>query len=182
MVISWKICASLISVCSMSRLWPLIGLSRLIRRCNSSSRKSVRCRTGLGISSLSTVSCWRNFLIMYPRKKKYKLALWKQNATPEKPSPQRQIRLDYVRLLPQWKSEHPVCDYPGCTSRHVDAHHTHGKSGTLLIYWPWIIPLCFPHHRFSHDRIEEARAIIGKSGLPLICAKGEWNQKPRNDL
>lgn len=76
---------------------------------------------------------------------------------------------EYTKVRKAYLEEHPFCVM--CGREATEVHHSAGKVGALLTHTPLFFALCFHHHRWVHDNIEEAR------GMGLICSKGDWNKQ-----
>jgi hypothetical protein len=55
--------------------------------------------------------------------------------------------------------EHPFCEWPGCSKRSVDAHHTEGKEGERLLDATKLKALCRKHHNWCKEKPELAEKV-----------------------
>tara|TARA_R110000868_G_scaffold245626_4_gene502186 strand:+ start:1202 stop:1564 length:363 start_codon:yes stop_codon:yes gene_type:complete len=58
-----------------------------------------------------------------------------------------------------------------CGGKAVECHHSHGRSGKLLLHEPFWIPLCSKCHFWVTNHTADAR-VIG-----LVCDMGKWNDQ-----
>ncbi len=83
---------------------------------------------------------------------------------------QKRRLADYARAKIEWNKVERRCEYPGCYRvAEKQPHHKFGRGGKLLCAVETWIGLCFSHHRYVHDNIEESRK------MGLMCEKGKWN-------
>lgn len=72
-------------------------------------------------------------------------------------------RSQQYKLWPQIRdsflSKHPFCEWPGCTKRAVDAHHTEGKDGEKLLDEEKLKALCRRHHNWCKEKPELAEKV-----------------------
>ena len=59
----------------------------------------------------------------------------------------------------EYFEEHPICEYPGCTSMEITLHHGAGKVGELLFNKMYFKSLCLFHHRQVEGNPEYAKSI-----------------------
>jgi len=69
----------------------------------------------------------------------------------------------YRRLRDKYFEEHPVCEYPGCTSRDITLHHQRGRVGSFLTDKRYFKSLCWKHHEF----VEQNPDVAKRLGLSL---------------
>ena len=87
-------------------------------------------------------------------------------------------RMDLYRPMRNaFLAEHTTCecawhDTGHCTNRSDDVHHTHGRTGNLLYYFPWWKAVC----RKCHERIRVTTDAARAAGL--LPPRGEWNEQP----
>ena len=75
-----------------------------------------------------------------------------------KQSDKEKKRLEKYRILrDQYLKEHPVCEFPGCSSQEVECHHAEGRAGDSL--FGEFRALCRKHHQYVEANPEEARAL-----------------------
>ncbi len=65
--------------------------------------------------------------------------------------------------------------YPNLRS--IEPHHSRGRLGMLLHDQRFWIPVSRLGHNLIHDNPDKARAMTW-NGIPLLCAKGDWNRQP----
>ena len=63
----------------------------------------------------------------------------------------------YFRMREEYFSEHPVCEFPGCSSKDIQLHHKSGRIGENL--FKDFCSLCFIHHRWVEDNPEQAKLL-----------------------
>jgi hypothetical protein len=65
--------------------------------------------------------------------------------------------------------EHPVCEYPGCTSRKITLHHAAGRCGSFLTDKRFFKSLCITHHNWVEANPIEAQKLgLSKKRLDKI--------------
>lgn len=69
----------------------------------------------------------------------------------------------YRRRRDKYFEEHPVCEFPECTSKNITLHHMKGRIGAFLADKRYFKSLCAKHHRY----VEENPAEAFKLGLSL---------------
>jgi len=62
----------------------------------------------------------------------------------------------YRVLRDQYLKDHPVCQFPNCTSTELDLHHLAGRCGSLLTDVRNFCGLCRTHHIWVGDNHSEA--------------------------
>lgn len=65
----------------------------------------------------------------------------------------------YRKTRDGYFKEHPVCEYPGCTSTNIQLHHGAGRIGTFLTDKRYFKSLCDTHHRFVEINPLEAKRL-----------------------
>lgn len=65
----------------------------------------------------------------------------------------------YRRARDAYFKKHPVCEFPGCTSRELTLHHKRGRVGAFLTDKRWFCSLCQGHHRWVEEHPEEAQKM-----------------------
>lgn len=65
----------------------------------------------------------------------------------------------YRRARDKYFEEHPVCEFPGCTSRKITLHHKRGRVGAFLTDKRWFCSLCDEHHKFVEQNPDEAKRL-----------------------
>jgi hypothetical protein len=93
-------------------------------------------------------------------------SLVQTNKAPAKPfkiRPVSAIRLEalkkYRRLRDKYFEEHPVCEFPGCSSRRITLHHAAGRCGSFLTNKKFFKSLCQKHHMFVETNPLEAQKM-----------------------
>ena len=64
----------------------------------------------------------------------------------------------YSKRMPQWKLEHPVCEYPGCEAPTVDLHHAYARDNEHLNDEKFWIALCRHHHELM--KLESTKSLV----------------------
>lgn len=62
----------------------------------------------------------------------------------------------YRRLRDKYFLEHPVCEFPDCTSTNITLHHQKGRIGAFLTDKRYFKSLCMKHHRWVEENVTEA--------------------------
>lgn len=65
----------------------------------------------------------------------------------------------YRRARDAYFKEHPVCEFPGCTSRNITLHHKRGRVGAFLTDKRWFCSLCQKHHTWVEEHPKEAQKM-----------------------
>lgn len=65
----------------------------------------------------------------------------------------------YSKRMPQWKLEHPVCEYPNCESPTVDLHHAYARDNDHLNDEKFWIALCRHHHELMKTAGDESLTL-----------------------
>lgn len=63
----------------------------------------------------------------------------------------------------EYFQEHPICEFPGCSSKEIDLHHKKGRTGSFLTDKRYFCSLCRAHHIWVENHPQEAQ----KMGLSL---------------
>lgn len=88
---------------------------------------------------------------------------------------QKQMR-EYFRLRQTWLLTHPWCESHLSVWREHrkvesnEVHHTHGRTGALLLDISKWMAVCRDCHSWIGEHIEQARV------LGLVAPLGQWNQ------
>lgn len=64
---------------------------------------------------------------------------------------QKKRLAEYRVARDEYFKEHPVCEYPNCTSKDVTLHHRAGRTGDKLTDKAFFMSLCMKHHREVED-------------------------------
>jgi len=60
----------------------------------------------------------------------------------------------YQKCRDKYFLEHPVCEFPGCTSKEIQLHHKKGRqSGNLYKHF---MSCCDFHHKYIHEHPKES--------------------------
>lgn len=62
----------------------------------------------------------------------------------------------YRRLRDKYFSDHPICEFPDCTSTKITLHHMCGRIGAFLTDKRHFKSLCIKHHRWAEENPVEA--------------------------
>lgn len=62
----------------------------------------------------------------------------------------------YRRKRDAYFKDHPVCEFPGCTSKKITLHHKRGRQGAFLTDKRHFCSLCLKHHTFVNENPDEA--------------------------
>jgi hypothetical protein len=62
----------------------------------------------------------------------------------------------YRRLRDAYFKEHPICEFPGCTSKQITLHHKRGRIGAFLTDKRHFCSLCHKHHTWVNENNAEA--------------------------
>lgn len=62
----------------------------------------------------------------------------------------------YRRLRDKYFLEHPVCEFPDCSSTNITLHHKKGRVGAFLTDKRYFKSLCMKHHRWVEENVTEA--------------------------
>lgn len=65
----------------------------------------------------------------------------------------------YRRKRDKYLEEHPICEFPGCSSRIIQLHHKRGRIGAFLTDKRYFCSLCDNHHKWCHENDAEARKL-----------------------
>lgn len=65
----------------------------------------------------------------------------------------------YRRLIDKYFLDHPVCEYPDCSSTNITLHHQRGRIGAFLTDNRYFKSLCGKHHRWVEENPTEAIKI-----------------------
>lgn len=65
----------------------------------------------------------------------------------------------YRRLRDKYFIEHPICEFPDCTSKNITLHHSRGRIGCFLTDKRFFKSLCPKHHRFVEENPTEAQKL-----------------------
>lgn len=85
----------------------------------------------------------------------------------------------YEALANEFKRVYPKCGV--CAfGKTIDVHHSRGKLGPLLIDQRFWIPVCRTCHDWIGSNPDAARKLTW-NGIPVLCAKGEWNSQPGDE-
>lgn len=85
---------------------------------------------------------------------------------------------EYEALAIQFKEANPVCGV--CNTKSTeDVHHARGRLSSLLCDSRFWIPVCRTCHSWIDSNRNAARELTW-NGIPVLCAKGEWNSPPRD--
>ena len=83
---------------------------------------------------------------------------------------------EYMKLRNEFLAKHRRCAvFPALFA--TECHHSRGKLGSLLTDSRFFIPVS----RLGHNKIDANREWArGQywNGIPLLCARGEWNTQP----
>lgn len=60
----------------------------------------------------------------------------------------------YNHLKKDYLTNHPICEFPGCTSTLVEIHHKKGRVGENM--FKYFMSVCRLHHRYIHDNVKES--------------------------
>ena len=96
-------------------------------------------------------------------KKKLKASegnLWQATQIPKFSSNYAKEVAKYNKRAPEWKKEHPICEYPGCTHKTDDLHHQIGRGIHLLDENFWMA-LCRMHHNLCKSLSKEELVKLG---------------------
>jgi hypothetical protein len=80
---------------------------------------------------------------------------------------------DYNRARAAFLLTNPRCQFPGCTAKSGDVHHTRGRIGALLLMRQFWRAVCRKHHDWIAENPRAARE------LSMLCNEGEWNTIPQ---
>lgn len=65
----------------------------------------------------------------------------------------------YRRLRDKYFLDHPVCEFPDCSSTNITLHHQRGRIGAFLTDKRYFKSLCGKHHRWVEENPTEAIKI-----------------------
>lgn len=101
-------------------------------------------------------------VVLFPVKKKIK---------PASSCREKQYR-EYVKLRKPFLEANPICACCGHATA-TEVHHSHGRTGRLLLYVPLWFGLCAGCHFWVTNHTTEARARW------LTCPEGQWNDQSK---
>lgn len=65
----------------------------------------------------------------------------------------------YRRLRDKYFLDHPVCEYPECSSTNITLHHSRGRIGSFLTDKRYFKSLCPKHHSWAEENPLEAQKL-----------------------
>lgn len=90
----------------------------------------------------------------------------KRYVIPKVSKKQAKRNRQYSALAKEYKSENPLCQFPGCCRWATDVHHPQGRIGERLLNKDEFKGLCREHHTWAETHPKEAKELgLSKSRL-----------------
>lgn len=70
-----------------------------------------------------------------------------------------ELNKEYSKVRLEYLKEHPICEFPNCTKKATDIHHSRGRTGGLLTDKRYFKALDREHHRWVEEHPKEAKEI-----------------------